>query len=79
MRTVYLSRENKKIGGVLGGIGEALDIDPTLLRLLFIFLMLLTAVIPAILTYLLAWLIIPKKRAQKTKVYNSPDTHQNWD
>jgi phage shock protein C len=60
MKKVYLSETNKKVWGVLGGVGEAFDIDPTLIRLLFVFLMFATAVVPAVFTYILAWLIIPK-------------------
>jgi len=60
MKKIYLSQADKKIGGVLGGVGEAIDVDPTLFRLLFVFLMFATAIFPAVFTYLIAWLIIPK-------------------
>jgi len=59
MKKIYLSHTNKKLGGVLGGMGEALDVDPTILRLIVVFLALITAVVPALVTYLIAWLIIP--------------------
>ena len=61
MRRLYLSRKDKKIAGICGGIGEMLDIDPTLIRLSLVFLCFVTAVIPVVLTYLIAWLIIPQK------------------
>lgn len=60
MNKIYLSSADKKFGGVIGGVGEALDVDPTILRLLFVFVMLITAIAPAIFTYIVAWLIIPK-------------------
>lgn len=38
-RKLYLSSRNKKICGVCGGIGEYLNIDPTIIRLLWIVLL----------------------------------------
>jgi phage shock protein C len=64
MRKLYLSRKYKKIFGVCGGIGETYDIDPTLVRLIVVFLCLATGVVPLLLTYLAAWIIVPKKPAE---------------
>ncbi len=61
MKRFYLSQKDKKIGGVCGGIGETLDIDPTLIRLAFVFVALATVIVPVIVTYIVAWMIIPKK------------------
>lgn len=36
-KQLYRSRENRMIGGVCGGLGEYFDIDPTLVRILFVF------------------------------------------
>ena len=36
-KKLYRSRENRVLGGVCGGLGEYFDIDPTLVRLLFVF------------------------------------------
>ena len=60
MKKLYRSTENKKIAGIFGGLGEIFDIDPTLLRLIFVFIGFLTAVIPLVLAYLVGWIIIPK-------------------
>jgi len=40
MKKLYLSTSDKKIGGVCGGIGEYFDKDPTLIRILFILVIL---------------------------------------
>lgn len=64
MRKLYLSRKYKKIFGVCGGIGETYDIDPTLVRLIVVFLCLATGVAPLLLTYLAAWIIVPKKPSE---------------
>jgi len=59
MRHIYLSKKEKKIFGICGGIGEAYDIDPTLVRLIVVFLCFATAIFPVVLTYLIAWFIVP--------------------
>lgn len=59
MKRLHLSKKDKKLFGVCGGIGETYDIDPTLIRLAVVFLCFVTAVIPVVLTYLIAWLIMP--------------------
>jgi phage shock protein C len=59
MKKIYRSQEDKKIAGILGGLGELFDIDPTLLRLLFVFIGLATGIIPLIVAYFIGWIIIP--------------------
>ena len=61
MRKLYLSRENSKIFGVCGGIGQTYDIDPTLVRLAAVFLCFASGILPLILTYIIAWVIVPKE------------------
>ena len=60
MKRIYRSQEDRKIAGILGGLGELFDIDPTLLRLLFVFVGLATGVIPLIVAYFIGWIIIPR-------------------
>ena len=61
MKRLYLSKDNKKIFGICGGIGEYFDIDPTVIRVIAIIAGIATAVLPSVVAYLIAWLIIPKK------------------
>jgi len=60
MRRLYRSQTDKKVAGVFGGIGEVYSVDPTLLRLIAVFLGVATGLVPFIVTYLIAWIIIPK-------------------
>jgi phage shock protein PspC (stress-responsive transcriptional regulator) len=60
MKRLRLSTTDSKILGVCGGIGETYDIDPTLIRLIVVFLCFVTAIIPVAATYLIAWAIMPK-------------------
>lgn len=61
MKRLYLSNTDCKIGGVCGGIGETYDIDPTLVRLAFVFFGLITAIVPVLATYIIAWIVMPEK------------------
>lgn len=59
MKKIYLSQEDKKIGGVCGGLSEYYDKDSTLFRILFIVLALFKGA--GVVLYLIMWLIIPKR------------------
>ncbi len=58
---MYRSETDVKIAGVCGGIAEVFAIDPSLVRLVVVIGALLTAVIPFVVGYLVAWWIIPTK------------------
>ena len=60
MKRLYRSQKDRKIAGIFGGLGEIFSVDPTLLRLAFVFLGLATGVFPLLVAYLLGWVIIPK-------------------
>lgn len=65
MKKLYLSNKDSKIGGVLGGIGEYLGVDPTVIRLLWVILTIFTAVFPGVLAYIVLWIIIPRNPEQQ--------------
>ncbi len=52
-------KKNKVIGGVCGGIAEYLNVDPVIIRLLWVIASLIWGA--GIFAYLIAWLIIPKR------------------
>ena len=58
MKRLFRDRWDKKIGGVCGGLGHFLRIDPTIIRLFFVILCMLTVGIPLFI-YVLAWILIP--------------------
>ena len=57
MKRLYRSRKNKVLAGVCGGIGEYFEIDPVLVRLIWIVFSLLWGF--GILLYIIAILVIP--------------------
>ena len=53
------SRSNRILAGVCGGIAEWLGWDPTLVRILYVVLSILSVAFPGILVYIVLWLIMP--------------------
>jgi phage shock protein C len=58
-RRLYRSRENNQIAGVCGGIGEYLNIDPTLIRIIFVLMAFFGG--PGLLLYILFWVVMPEE------------------
>lgn len=71
MKRLYRSQEEKRIAGICGGVGEYFSIDPVLIRLAFVFIALLTAVIPMIVAYFIGWIIIPMKPSHTDPILHS--------
>lgn len=61
IKKLYRSNTDKVWAGIIGGLAEYFEIDTTVMRLLFLFLILITGVIPGLIAYLIALLIVPKK------------------
>lgn len=59
-KRLYRSKENVLVAGVLAGLAEYFDHDPTVWRLGFVILLVLTGVFPFVFIYLLAWIVIPQ-------------------
>lgn len=58
-RKLYRSRKDRMIAGVAGGLGEYLNMDPTLVRLLFVLFALAGG--PGLLVYLVMLLVVPEE------------------
>ena len=57
MKRLYRNKEEGKIAGVCAGIGDYFEIDPVIIRLVFLLALFLGA---GLIVYLIAWVIIPK-------------------
>jgi phage shock protein PspC (stress-responsive transcriptional regulator) len=62
MKRIYRSRKDRMVAGVAAGIAEYFDIDPTLVRLVWV-LLLIPGGLPGLLPYLVCWIIIPEEPA----------------
>lgn len=61
MKRLYLSTKDKKIAGLCGGLAEYFDLDPSLVRLAWILLTILTGIAPGVLAYIVAAVVVPKQ------------------
>ena len=52
---------NRQIAGVCGGIAEYFDLDPTLVRVLYVLLSVLSVGFPGTLVYIVLWILIPER------------------
>jgi len=60
MKRLYRSSTNKKIAGVCGGLGEYFNVDATVIRVIFV-LLLLPGGLPGLVPYLILWIFMPQK------------------
>jgi phage shock protein C len=60
-KKLYKSKDNKIFCGVIGGVGEYFDIDPVLLRVVWLLIVVFTGFFPGLIAYFVACLIVPKK------------------
>lgn len=61
MKKLTRSRQNRKLTGVLGGLAEYLGMDPSLLRILFVVVLLFTGIFPMGIIYLISIFLIPEE------------------
>jgi phage shock protein C len=61
-RRLVRSRRNRMIAGVCGGLAEYVNVDPTVIRLIWALLTVFPGTLPAgLVGYLIAWLIVPEE------------------
>lgn len=79
-RKIYKSKDEVLVDGVLGGIAEYFEIDPTLVRLAFVFGLIFLS-IDFILFYIFAAIIIPRRPTivNRELKNNSPLNNMNVD
>ncbi len=59
IKRLYRSRHERMIGGVCGGLGEYLNVDATLVRLIFVLGALFGG--PGLLVYFIMLLVVPEE------------------
>jgi phage shock protein C len=58
-RKLYRSKTDRKVAGVCGGLAQYFNIDPTLIRVLFVVLAILGG--SGLVLYLALWIIVPNE------------------
>ena len=75
-RRLMRSSTDVKIAGVCAGFGEYFEVDPTVVRFVWVLLVLLPVpVVPAFLGYIAAWIIMPKAPLPAPAPAQTPVTH----
>jgi phage shock protein C len=60
MKKLYRSETDTKLAGICGGLGEEFGIDGNMVRLATVFACAVSGVAPLVITYIVAWIILPK-------------------
>ena len=58
IKKLYRSRDNVMVAGVAAGLADFLDIDPTIVRLIFAFSIFLGGT--GLLVYVVMWMVVPE-------------------
>ena len=58
-RRLTRSNRNKMIAGVCGGLAEYLNVDPTVMRVLYVLVSILSAAFPGIVAYIILMFLMP--------------------
>ncbi len=59
-RRLMRSVVDSKIAGVCGGFAEYFNVDPTVMRILVVFVTIATGLLPGIVAYVVAWILMPQ-------------------
>ncbi|MFP4403706.1 MAG: PspC domain-containing protein [Candidatus Woesearchaeota archaeon] len=57
--------KDKMLGGVCSGLGEYFKLDPTIVRILWVFISLITGIFLGIFIYIILLIIIPERKINK--------------
>ncbi|HIT38640.1 MAG TPA: PspC domain-containing protein [Candidatus Caccoplasma intestinavium] len=60
VKRLYRSSDNRVFAGICGGLGEYFDVDPTVVRVVYVLLSLLTAFM-GVLLYIILLFVIPNR------------------
>ena len=60
MKQLRRSNKERMIAGVCGGIAEYFGLDPSIVRVVYVVISVLSVAFPGILFYILMWIIVPQ-------------------
>jgi phage shock protein C len=66
-KKLYRSKTDRVFTGVCGGLAEYLHIDSNFLRLIWVFAVIITGLVPGVLVYIIAFAIVPEKLEATTQ------------
>lgn len=60
-KRLYRSKTNRIFAGICGGLGEYMNVDPVMLRLIWTLIVIFTGIFPGVIAYFIAIFIVPEK------------------
>ncbi len=60
-KKLYRNTQEKMVAGVLAGLADYFEHDVVFYRLAFVIALIVTGLMPGVLVYLVAWVIIPQR------------------
>ncbi len=60
-KKLYRSKEDRKLTGLCGGVGEYLGTDPTIIRIVAVLAALVSVGVPALVVYFAISAVVPEK------------------
>lgn len=72
---LYRSKTNTMVGGVCGGLGNYLNVDPILFRVLFLLALVVGG--SGLLVYVILWIVIPEEQFTAAETENLNDETMN--
>lgn len=63
-KRLYRSNTNRVFAGICGGLGDYTGIDATVLRLVWLLIVVFTGFFPGVLVYVVAIFVIPEHKAR---------------
>jgi phage shock protein PspC (stress-responsive transcriptional regulator) len=58
-KRLYRSRSKKVVAGIGGGLGEYLDIDPVIIRIIIVLITIFNGI--GLLVYIIMWIVVPEE------------------
>ncbi|MFH2069517.1 MAG: PspC domain-containing protein [Candidatus Omnitrophota bacterium] len=65
-KRLYRSPTERRIAGICGGLAEYFNVDPVLVRVIFVVLFLLSGI--GLLAYIILWLVLPVRKKEEGTV-----------
>lgn len=76
-KKLYRSRNKRIISGVCGGLGDYLGIDPNIIRLLLVVITIFGYILPWIIVYIIACLLIPEENDEDGSTIDADYEYKN--
>lgn len=71
-KTLRRPRQDRMVAGVVAGLARHFDMDPTVLRIIYVLVSIFSAAFPGLLVYIVLWVLMPEEESDVPG--NSPPT-----